>query len=116
VRVVCVSRCFIEEKWFKNSLLAVGTVVALTGPAAATPISWQLENAVFASGRTATGSCVFDADTNTYSSINIDTAPAPTNHYGIPNPSSPGNANVLTAVTDVLADYTGTPALAINWI
>jgi hypothetical protein len=101
--------------WFKQSLLAVGAVIALTGPAAAIPVTWQLENASFASGRTATGSFVFDADTGVYSSINIDTAPTPTNHYGIPNPSSPGNANIFIAVTGVLPDYTGTPVLAIEW-
>ena len=55
--------------WFRHSLLAAGTVIALTGPATAIPVTWQLENAVFASGRTATGSFVFDADTGVYSSI-----------------------------------------------
>jgi hypothetical protein len=61
--------------WFKHSLLAAGTIFALTGPAAAIPVTWELENAVFSSGRTATGSFVFDPDTDTYSSIDIDTMP-----------------------------------------
>jgi hypothetical protein len=54
--------------------------VSLAGPAAAIPVTWELQNAVFTSGRTATGSFVFDADTGVYSNINIDTGPAPTNH------------------------------------
>jgi hypothetical protein len=64
---------------FKCSRLAVASVVfAVTvGEAAATPVTWQLENAVLGSGRTATGSFVFDADTVVYNNININTAPSP---------------------------------------
>lgn len=102
---------------FKCSLLAVASAVfAVTvGEAAATPVTWQLENAVLGSGRTATGSFVFDADTVVYNNININTAPSPTNQYGIPRPSSPGSALVFTAVTGLLGDYTNMPTLQILW-
>jgi hypothetical protein len=102
---------------FKRSLLAVASAVfAMTvGEAAATPVTWQLDNAVLGSGRTATGSFVFDADAVVYSNINITTAPSPTNQYGIPRPSLPGNTFVLTAVTGQLADYTNMPTLGILW-
>jgi hypothetical protein len=99
--------------WFKHSLFAVGAVLALTGPAAAIPVTWQLQNAVFASGRTATGSFVYDADTNTYSNIDIDTMSSPTNHYDTAIPLS--TSGLVGFVTGVLADYVGTPALAIAW-
>ena len=101
---------------FKHSLLAAGAVFALTGPAAAIPVTWQLQNAVFENGRTATGSFVFDADLNIYSNIDINTMPSPTNHYGIPDPPFlPLDSNLLIAVTGVLADYTGTPGLVLRW-
>lgn len=101
--------------WSKHSLLAAGTILALTGPAAAIPVTWELQNAVFNSGRTATGSFVFDADTVTYSDIDIDTMPSPTNHYGILAPALPSNATLVNFVTGALADYTGTPVLLLVW-
>jgi hypothetical protein len=100
---------------FKQSLLAMGAVFALSGPAAATPVTWQLQNAVFAGGRTATGSFVFDADTNVYSNINVDTGPAFAFHYGVPNPFFPVDSTLAIWVTAVLPDYSGTPALVIPW-
>jgi hypothetical protein len=51
-------------------------VIALTTlvfAASATPITWNLTDVTFADGSTASGTFVFDADTNTYSSINIVT-------------------------------------------
>ena len=74
-----------------------------------------IRNAVLGSGRTATGSFVFDADIVVYSNININTAPSPTNQYGIPRPSLLGSALVFTAVTGLLADYTNMPTLLITW-
>jgi hypothetical protein len=39
----------------------------------ATPITWNLQNLSFSDGGTASGSFIFDADTNLYSSVNITT-------------------------------------------
>jgi hypothetical protein len=48
----------------RNLLAATGAVFAMIAvEASATPITWQLENAVLGSGRIGTGSFVFDADT-----------------------------------------------------
>ena len=42
----------------------------------ATPLTWTLNNAVFTDGGTATGSYIYDADTNSISNINIVTSAA----------------------------------------
>jgi hypothetical protein len=41
----------------------------------AAPVTWTLDNVVFDDGATATGSFVYDRDTNTYSAISITTDP-----------------------------------------
>jgi hypothetical protein len=41
----------------------------------AAPVTWTLDNVVFDDGATATGSFVYDRDTNTYSTISITTNP-----------------------------------------
>jgi PEP-CTERM motif len=101
---------------FKYSVLALGTILAFTaGPAAAVPVTWQLQDAVLENGRTATGTFVFDADTDTYSSIDIETMPAPINHYVVLNPTFSSNFLRIVSLTGVFADYTGAPALFITW-
>jgi hypothetical protein len=49
--------------------------------AGAMPVTWDLEDVVFQNGETATGSFVYDADTNTFSNIDIVT---PNATYGVP--------------------------------
>ena len=63
----------------KSKLLGVAfavTAMALlfSAPASAIPITWNLQNVTFNDGNTATGSYVYDADINQYSSINITTS------------------------------------------
>ena len=55
--------------------LAIFTCIAGWGQAAqAVPISWTLNNVTFDDGGTASGSFLFDADSSTFSSINISTS------------------------------------------
>jgi hypothetical protein len=48
-------------------------LVALQAAAFATPVTWYLSGVQFADGATASGSFVYDADTDTYSAVNITT-------------------------------------------
>ena len=53
----------------KYLLLALCAVTV----ASAKPVTWVLQGVTFSDGGTASGSFVYDADTNTYSSVNITT-------------------------------------------
>lgn len=53
-------------------LIAAGLLVGSMS-AIAMPITWNLQGVTFNDGGTASGSFVYDADTSTYSSINIQT-------------------------------------------
>jgi hypothetical protein len=46
---------------------------AAPGSGWAVPVTWTLHDVVFSDGAVATGTFVYDADTNTYSSVNITT-------------------------------------------
>jgi hypothetical protein len=61
-----------------HKLLALATLsvaMAVLGPARATaaPVTWSLQNVVFTDGGQAFGSFAYDAETNTYTAINIST-------------------------------------------
>lgn len=49
----------------------------LGASASAAPLTWTLDNVVFDDGGTVTGSFIYDADTNTYSGISLQTAGGP---------------------------------------
>ena len=80
---------------------------AASRPASAVPVLWTLANVSFTAGSgggTATGSFVFDADTNTYSAIDIVTTAfgsLPASHFVATHP-------LASAVTMVF--LTGTPS------
>jgi len=58
-------------------LISIAVVLtALSLPASATPITWTLTGVIFTDGATATGSFVFDADTLTFSDIDVVFTPA----------------------------------------
>ncbi|MDP6436812.1 MAG: hypothetical protein QF803_01515 [Gammaproteobacteria bacterium] len=76
----------------------VGVFLLLTvGSAHAIPRAWILEDVVFDDGTTATGSFVYDADTDTLSDISIVT------QNGLANDGSPLTAQTYTQL------YSGTP-------
>ncbi len=54
----------------------------VSGSAFSTPLTWTLNDIVFEDGGTATGSFVYDADANSYSSINITTQGGDDSLYG----------------------------------
>jgi len=54
----------------------IAVVTALSPVLAdASPVKWHLQNVVFDDGATMTGSFLYDADTNTYSDIDVTTSP-----------------------------------------
>jgi hypothetical protein len=54
-----------HQNWF------AGLFVALAGMASASPLTWNLSNVTLGDGSTVTGSFVFDADTTTFSNLNL---------------------------------------------
>jgi len=95
-------------------VLALGLTSAA---ASAIPVTWTLQGVTFTDGGTASGSFAYDADTNTYSSVNITTTPGSviltgaTLVYVSPG-FAPSNDSVLTAASNA-ADLTGTRAFAL---
>ena len=87
-------------------------------PAQATPITWTV-SAAFPDGGTAAGSFVYDADFNTYSSINITTTAGsvrPGATYVVDNNSAnfPSSANFMMALTGLPATL-GAPVLWMGY-
>jgi hypothetical protein len=100
--------------------VAAGLAVAtLAAPAAAIPVTWTLHNVVFDDGATASGWFVYDADTNVFGPVDITTtsgAVVTGATYTLEDPGFDSTADFSVFVTGMLADYTGTPALALSML
>jgi PEP-CTERM motif len=99
-------------------MIALGVLAsALTFAPSATAdsVTWTLTNLTFADGATATGSFVYDASTNTVTSIDITTSTGTTLEGAIYTALDPGygpySFDMAFVTTAGLSDYTGTPAL-----
>src|SRR6476661_962693 len=77
-----------------KSLIEVAFVVAASSTMWANPVTWYLSNVTFNDGGRAVGSFVYDADTKTVSSINIQTTPGATTVSGA-SAIAGGNYSVL---------------------
>jgi hypothetical protein len=101
-----------------RALFAV-VVLIFSSAVSADPVRWYLQGVTLSDGGRAIGSFVFDADTNTYTEIDIATTIGtglPATSYGDPNPESPGNSNGLLSVPDDSADpLTGQPLVAMEF-
>ena len=87
------------------------------GGASAVPVMWTLQGVTFSDGGTASGSFVYDADTNTYSSINVSTTagtvvttPAT---YQFLDPGFPSASGELAAFVTATGDLTGVRVVAL---
>lgn len=90
-------------KRFLSVFLLVGGLLG-AGGANATPVTWQI-NKTWTSNDTAVGSFVYDADTNTYSNINVVLTAA----------GQPGSPNTLTqSTTSSDSQFTFAQSIAIN--
>lgn len=60
-----------------RAVCSIVVALAMQSPALAGSVLWTLQNVTFSGGGMASGSFVYDADTNTYSSVNITTTAGP---------------------------------------
>jgi len=85
--------------------------------ASAAPVTWYLQGVTFVDGGTATGSFVYDANTNTYSSINITTTSGATLQgftYAFYDPTF-SDATIVDFVTSNNPNKTGTSYLELDF-
>ena len=82
--------------------------------ASAAPVVWTLSGVTFSDGGTASGSFIFDADTNTYSSINVTTTSGSVRSGATYLFQNGGGAGALGMVT-ASGNLTGTPDLALSF-
>ena len=101
----------------RKALFALLVFSVLSATASAKPVVWTLSGLTFSDGGAASGSFSYDADTNTYSSVNITTTAGSvvltgaTLQYVAPG-LPPMSAQVLTAASNA-GDLTGTRAFAL---
>jgi hypothetical protein len=94
-------------------------LVLLVGHAAAVPVLWTLDAVFFGDGGTATGSFVYDATTNTFSSVNITTTAG--SLAGAPgavtfiSAAAVSNSNSAVFLTIPAGNPTGTPFLFLTF-
>lgn len=79
-----------------------------SGLGSAAPVLW-IVSGTFNDGGTASGSFIYDADTNVYSAINVTTTTGSTRSGALYTVQNGGNANGLGMVTIVAPNLTGTP-------
>jgi len=80
----------------------------------AIPVMWTVEGATFNDGGTGSGSFIYDADINVFSSVSLTTtagAVLPGNTYSFANSNS--TSTQLIALNSLSADLTGVPLWAL---
>ncbi len=65
---------FDRKRFFGKAVFLIALALALVSNAFAIPVTWTLSGVTFSDGGTASGSFVFDADTNTLSNWNVSVA------------------------------------------
>lgn len=104
-----------------TQMLRAGLLFSLMSVCAcANQITWTLEGVTFTDGGTASGSFVFDANLDAYSSINIVTTNGSVftgSDYTFPDPANAPftGPSELFMVTSNAANLTGTPFLDFIW-
>ena len=90
-------------------------MAAIVPTASADQLTWTLAGVTFSDGGTASGSFVYNADTNTVSSVDVITTAGSSFGGATYTAVDPGFGPFATQIVLVtlpsLADYTGTPAL-----
>jgi PEP-CTERM motif len=105
--------------FFRGMMAALILIVAaaVAPIVSADDVTWDLSGVTFADGGTASGSFVYDADTNTVTSVDITTMGGSIMGatYTLVDPGYGPYASEIVFVTGSLADYTDTPALYIGF-
>jgi hypothetical protein len=98
-------------------ILAVTSLALLgTSPAFASPVTWTLSGVNFSNGSSATGSYVFNVDTNTFSAINISLTAGTGFAAETLNAIAPTSGNVFGAIfTTLPLSYNDTPGCTANF-
>ncbi len=101
----------------RKAALALLALAFLAGSADAFPVVWQLSGVTFTDGGAASGSFVYDATTNTYSSVNITTTAGTVITTGatllyVSPGVVPSSTGFLSGASNA-ADLTGTRAFAL---
>jgi hypothetical protein len=100
-------------------LLALALLILAPAASADTLVTWTLNNFTFSDGATASGSFVYDATTNTFSSINIVTSSGTTlsgaAYHAVDPGFGPFSFDVAFVTTSGLGNYVGTDALELNF-
>lgn len=93
--------------------------VVLAGQASAVPVLWTLDAVLFGEGGIATGSFVYDATTNVFSSVNITitggTLPGAVANATFTSAAPISDSNSATLLTIASGDPTGTPYLLLDF-
>jgi hypothetical protein len=102
----------------RGALMAFCGVIFSAPNASAGLILWHLVGVTFADGGTASGSFDYNADTNTYSFVNITTAGGSQagSTYLALDPGASSSDTILGVVPNAgLGNFTGTPLLAFQF-
>jgi hypothetical protein len=99
---------------FTGIALSLGFAAA----AGASPLLWSLSGVTFTDGSTATGSFLFDADTSTYSSIDIVTSTGSIagSTYLFTNPALPAVGSSILAAFPTSSQGIGTLELLLQYV
>ncbi len=107
--------------FFGGTIAALILIVAgaIAPTVSADDVTWTLSDVTFTDGGTASGSFVYDADTDTVSSVDIVTTSGTAfggATYTAVDPGYGPYADEIVFVTDSLAVYTGAPALDLGFL
>jgi hypothetical protein len=101
------------------TVLVLLVLAGLVPTASASPVTWDLSGVTFASGGSASGSFVYDALTNTYSSINIIVSGAAFGFgdgtYTILDPGFGSSGIEIVTVPGAVGNFSGTSVLALDF-
>lgn len=108
---------------FVASVLNMALLTAASAPAHATPVEWTLENTTLSNGSALTGGFSYDADTGTYSNIDIVMATSSLfpsgitfTHLGNTGYDSNQSFQAITAAATIgTASATGNPYLFLDF-
>jgi hypothetical protein len=94
----------------RRTLQLVVVCLCTVAAASAAPIRWTLTNVTFADGATASGSFIYDANTNTYSAVSIATTTTATfTGQAYITAVTPESSAIFAVVVTTGAFTTGTP-------
>lgn len=107
---------------FRTLTIPLALLILLCMPsiASADGVTWDLSGVTFADGGTASGSFVFNAVTNTVSSVDIittaGTAFGGATYTGVDPGFGPFPNQIVFVTNSSLTDFTGTPALDLVFV